>query len=83
LPADILGLTDRGYVRENLAADLCVFDPKQFVDQATYEKPFEKATGVRWLLVNGQVAIADGEVQKVLAGRPLRHADQKKGDGAK
>ena len=50
LPADILGMTDRGYVRENLVADLVVFDPKQFEDRATYEKPFETSTGVRWVI---------------------------------
>ncbi|MCI0333370.1 MAG: D-aminoacylase [Planctomycetes bacterium] len=72
LPADIIGMKDRGYVRENLAADLVVFDPNTFEDRATYEKPFENSTGVRWLLLNGKVAIADGEPQAVLAGRPLR-----------
>ncbi len=72
LPADILGMTDRGYVRENLLADLVVFDPKQFEDRATYEKPFETSAGVRWVIVNGKIAIADGVPQDVLAGRPLR-----------
>jgi N-acyl-D-aspartate/D-glutamate deacylase len=72
LPADIIGMTDRGYVRENLVADIVVFDPNSFNDLATYEKPFEQSTGVRWLLVNGQFAIDDGEPQKRLAGRPLR-----------
>jgi N-acyl-D-aspartate/D-glutamate deacylase len=72
LPADILGMTDRGYVRENLVADLVVFDPKQLEDRATYEKPFETSVGIRWILVNGKVAIAEGVPQEVLAGRPLR-----------
>jgi N-acyl-D-aspartate/D-glutamate deacylase len=72
LPADILGMNDRGYVRENLVADLVVFDPQQLEDRATYEKPFEPSVGIRWLLLNGQIAIADGAVQKELAGRPLR-----------
>jgi N-acyl-D-amino-acid deacylase len=72
LPADILGIKDRGYLRENLAADIVVFDPKQLEDKATYEKPFEISTGVRWLLVNGKLAVADGKPQEVFAGRPLR-----------
>jgi N-acyl-D-aspartate/D-glutamate deacylase len=74
LPAEIIGMTDRGVVRENLVADLVVFDPNEFEDLATYEKPFERSKGVRWLFVNGQVAIDDGEVQKTLAGRALRRA---------
>lgn len=72
LPADILRMKDRGYLRENLVADIVVFDPQQFLDQATYEKPFEPSAGVRWLILNGKVAIADGELQDGLAGRPLR-----------
>lgn len=72
LPADILGMTDRGYIRENLVADLVVFDPRQLEDRATYEKPFETSAGIRWVLVNGKIAVADGVPQDVLAGRPLR-----------
>ncbi len=72
LPADILGMKDRGYVREGLVADLAVFDAEQLADRATYEAPFEPSVGIRWVLVNGQTAIADGVPQDVLAGRPLR-----------
>jgi N-acyl-D-amino-acid deacylase len=75
LPADIIGMKDRGYVRTGYSADLVAFDPDQFEDRATYEKPFETSVGVRWLLVNGKVAIADGKPQEVLAGRALRHGD--------
>jgi N-acyl-D-aspartate/D-glutamate deacylase len=75
LPADILGMTDRGYVRPDLVADLVVFDPKQLEDRATYERPFETSIGVRWLFVNGKTAIADGEPQEIRAGRPLRHKE--------
>jgi N-acyl-D-aspartate/D-glutamate deacylase len=53
-------------------ADLVVFDPNELEDRATYEKPFEPSVGVRWLLVNGQIAIEDGVLQDVLAGKPLR-----------
>jgi len=72
LPADILGLKDRGYVREGLIADLVVFDPDEFEDRATYDKPFETSVGTRWVLINGKPAIAEGEPQDVLAGKPLR-----------
>jgi len=72
LAAEILGVDDRGLVQEGLVADLVVFDPESFIDRATYEKPFEFSDGVRWLLVNGTLAIADGELQDVLAGQPLR-----------
>lgn len=60
LPADILKLKDRGYLKAGYFADLVVFDPKQFRDTATFDKPHQYATGVKWVLVNGHAAIADG-----------------------
>jgi N-acyl-D-aspartate/D-glutamate deacylase len=76
LPAEIIGMKDRGYLRKDLVADIVVIDADEFMDHATYEKPFEKSTGVRWLLVNGKFAIDDSELQKTLAGRPLRRKSQ-------
>ncbi|MEO1496006.1 MAG: D-aminoacylase [Planctomycetota bacterium] len=72
LPADILGLADRGYLRDGMVADLVVFDPGTFRDHATFQSPYEASTGVRWLLVNGAIAIRDGELANTAAGRPLR-----------
>ncbi|MGI9427939.1 MAG: N-acyl-D-amino-acid deacylase family protein [Bythopirellula sp.] len=72
LPADIIGFSDRGYLRQGYVADIVVFDPQSFRDQATFQSPFEVSTGVRWLLVNGQVVIDDGELIATAAGRPLR-----------
>lgn len=74
LPADILGLKDRGYLRPGYFADVVVFDPATFHDTATYEKPHQYATGVRHLFVNGQEAIAGGKATGKLAGRPIRAA---------
>jgi N-acyl-D-aspartate/D-glutamate deacylase len=72
LPADILGLPDRGYLRAGAVADVVVFDPKTFRDPATYEKPHQYATGVRWLFVNGKLAVEGGKPTGALAGRVLR-----------
>ncbi|TWT77747.1 D-aminoacylase [Posidoniimonas polymericola] len=72
LPADILGMEDRGYLREGLAADIVVLDAATFRDHATFESPTENSTGVRWLLVNGELAIDDGQLVKTDAGRTLR-----------
>lgn len=72
LPADILGLRDRGYVREGYIADLVLFDPAQFRDRATYADPHQYSTGIEWLWVNGQAAIAEGHATGTLAGRAIR-----------
>lgn len=72
LPADILGLRDRGYLQVDQFADIVVFDPKRFRDQATFQSPFEVSTGVEWVFVNGKSAIASGKLEVVDAGVPLR-----------
>ncbi len=73
LPADILKLTDRGYLKPGCFADLVVFDPKTYRDKATFDKPHQYATGVVWLFVNGSTAVESGKDTTTLAGKVLRH----------
>ncbi len=72
LPADILGMTDRGYLREGQAADLVVFDPERFIDTATFDDPHRYGQGVQYLFVNGVTAVSRGGATGALAGRALR-----------
>lgn len=73
LPADILKLSQRGYLKAGNFADVVVFDPKTFRDAATYEQPHQYATGVRYLFVNGKLVLNEGRYDGELAGRILRH----------
>jgi N-acyl-D-aspartate/D-glutamate deacylase len=73
LPADILRLSDRGYLRPGYFADVVVFDPETFRDRATFDRPHQYATGVRYLFVNGKLAIDEGKYTGALAGKVLRH----------
>ncbi|MDB4889116.1 MAG: putative aminoacylase, partial [Gemmatimonadetes bacterium] len=50
-----------------------VFDPNTVADKATYVSPEILAEGMRYVLVNGQLAVDAGKFTGVLAGRPLRH----------
>jgi N-acyl-D-aspartate/D-glutamate deacylase len=75
LPADILRIPDRGYLKKNYFADIVVFDPNQFRDVATFNKPHQYASGVRYLFVNGQAVIREGKYNGALAGRALRHPE--------
>jgi predicted amidohydrolase YtcJ len=72
LPAEILGLPDRGTIRTGNVADLVVFDPKTLRDAATWDEPTRYATGVRYLFVNGIAAVSEGNPQKARPGRALR-----------
>jgi N-acyl-D-aspartate/D-glutamate deacylase len=75
LPADILRLTDRGYLRPGYFADVTVFDPKTIRDRATFDNPFQYSEGLRWVFVNGVPAIHDGTVTGALAGRAVRRPE--------
>ncbi|GIL37975.1 N-acyl-D-amino-acid deacylase family protein [Roseiterribacter gracilis] len=72
LPAATIGLTDRGLLGVGMVADIAVFDPAKIIDNATYENPAVLSDGVRYLLVNGVVALKDGAITDAKAGKPLR-----------
>lgn len=59
LPAMIMGLKDRGLIREGLAADLVIFDLATIRDTATFFEPHQYAEGIDYVFVNG-VAVVDG-----------------------
>ncbi len=82
LPADTLGLKDRGRVAEGDVADLLVFDPAAVRDTATFEKPFARAEGFRDVLVNGVFVVRDGEPTGQRPGHALRSRQSAAGGGA-
>jgi N-acyl-D-aspartate/D-glutamate deacylase len=72
LPADILGLKDRGYLKPGQKADLVLFDPADFRDRATFTDPNQYSTGARFVFVNGRAVIDEGRKTGALPGRALR-----------
>ncbi len=70
--ADLIGLTDRGVLKEGLAADICVFDENEIAPTATYLEPVQLSKGVMHVIVNGEIALTDGKQTSVRAGRFLR-----------
>jgi N-acyl-D-amino-acid deacylase len=72
LPARILGLKDRGQIKEGLVADLAVFDPARVRETNSFESPKSYADGVAFVLVNGVVVIDGGRHTGARPGRALR-----------
>ncbi len=62
LPAEILGLPDRGVLRAGAIADVVVFDPATFRDAATFERPTQLAPGLKHLFVNGKPLVSGGDL---------------------
>lgn len=71
LPALKFGFKDRGLLREGYAADVVVFDEKEVKDLSTYEHPHQYSRGFRYVLVNGQVVVVDGQHLGTRSGRAL------------
>jgi N-acyl-D-amino-acid deacylase len=73
LPATTLRLDKqkRGLLADDWAADLCIFDPREVKDRASYTDPNALAEGMRWVLVNGVPEIAAGKFEKSRGGRLL------------
>ena len=67
-----LRLVDRGLVRVGHHADLVLFDPDRVQDTATYAHPRQQATGIDWVLVDGEPVLADGVRTPARPGRALR-----------
>jgi dihydroorotase/N-acyl-D-amino-acid deacylase len=72
LPAQRLGLWDRGLVRPGFQADLVLFDPQRIADRATFEQPHQYAEGVSAVWVNGVETLRDGRMTGRRGGRALR-----------
>ena len=74
LAAESLGLIDRGLIRENMWADLVVFDPLRIRDRATYEDPFNYPEGIEAVFCNGIPTLAKGRQTHNRPGRILERS---------
>lgn len=72
LPARTFGFRDRGLIREGMAADLVIFDPARVGDVATYQQPHQFSEGIDFVLVNGVLAVENGQLTPARGGRVLR-----------
>jgi N-acyl-D-amino-acid deacylase len=72
LPAQRMRLTDRGVLKQGMAADVVIFDPATIRDLATFEEPNQLSEGMEYVLVNGVPVIARGKMTGKLPGHVLR-----------
>jgi N-acyl-D-amino-acid deacylase len=71
-PAQRLGLTDRGILRDGAMADITVFDADRVRALATYDEPRQLSTGIEYVVVNGTLVLDGGRHTGALPGRGLR-----------
>jgi N-acyl-D-aspartate/D-glutamate deacylase len=72
LPAEVLGLRDRGRIGVGDIADLVLFDPATIIDAATYELPTRLARGIETVLLGGRFGVDRGQIVARNLGRVIR-----------
>lgn len=72
LPATNLKIRERGELTEGYFADIVIFDPSTITDHASYEEPHQYATGMEYVIVNGELVIDRGDHTGALPGQVVR-----------
>jgi N-acyl-D-aspartate/D-glutamate deacylase len=72
LPAEILGIEDRGMLKPGMFADVAVFDPETIAGKAEFDDPFHYSVGMKHVFVNGVAVVRDGQYTSATPGKALR-----------
>ena len=72
MPADRLGMMDRGRIAEGTWADITIFDAATVADRSTFEAPHQYPAGIKWVIVNGTVTVDSTGLTGSRGGRALR-----------
>ena len=72
MPADRIGLAQRGRIESGAIADIAVLNPETVIDRATFAQPHQMSEGVLHVFVNGQAVLVNGKMIGARPGRVLR-----------
>ncbi|MBC2851864.1 amidohydrolase family protein [Cetobacterium sp. 8H] len=70
-PAELLNIEKRGEIKVGHYADIVIFDYNIFKDNSTFKNPYLRATGVEYMLLNGNIIIDKGGFIKKNVGRVI------------
>lgn len=76
MPAKRLGLSDRGFVREGMKADLVIFDARRVLDRSTFKEPQLLSEGIERVFVNGEPVWEQGKTTGRFPGAVIRKGTQ-------
>ncbi len=75
MPADKLGIKERGRIAEGYFADIVIFDFNKIQDKATFTEPHQYPDGIPYVIVNGEIVIANSEHTGSLPGKVIKSSD--------
>ena len=74
LPAETMGLKNKGRLRAGMDADLVVFDPQTISERARFiDQPDAPPLGIHRVMVGGRTAVVNNEIVNETLGRIIRH----------
>ncbi len=71
-PAERVGFKGRGRIAQKFAADMVIFNPDALRDRSTYQNPYAHSAGIEAVMVNGKLALENGQLTGTAAGEVLR-----------
>ena len=71
MPANAMGLKDRGIIEIGKKADITIFNPETVIDNATFKRPHQYSEGIEYVLINGKLAVDQGIFQPIKSGEVL------------
>jgi N-acyl-D-amino-acid deacylase len=71
-PAKRFGIKKRGVLKEGNFADVVVFDPANVRTKSTVQQPRAYPEGIQLVVVNGTIAVKNGEHSGSMTGKVLR-----------
>ena len=72
LPAEKIGMKDRGRILEGAFADLVVFDRATIKDNSTYTDPHHFPSGINYVFINGEMVLEKGKITGKMPGKWLK-----------
>lgn len=76
MPADRVGLSEKGEIKEGMDADIVIFDENTIADKATFEEPTLVPEGIDYVLVGGNIAADHGKIVSDNSGRYIRYKNR-------
>jgi len=72
MPARVLGMPGRGVIKKRARADLAIFNKSKLADLASLNNPFQQPRGISWVIVGGELSVAEGKITGRFGGHVLK-----------
>ena len=72
LPAERVKLENKGEIKEGMDGDIVIFDYERIIDRATFTNPTREPLGIEYVIINGKLALENGNVLNNRLGKAIR-----------